>query len=334
MLVPAATVEGMEDTHARPAPANPAQAPTGSTRAAVGGAPAAAGAAQVPVNATRPSAGAAPAPARRAALSPSRAKEFRQCPLLFRLRQVDRLPEPPAPAAARGTLVHSVLEHLYLLPARERTPAAALDLVQPRWEAMVDRQPELAALAAAQGPEWFGSARQLVEQYFRQEDPTRLEPRDREKFLEVELADGTLIRGIVDRIDAAPDGRLRVVDYKTGKAPSLRFIEEALFQLRFYALLLERTEGVLPARLQIVYLGNGRTLTHDPHPDETGALEQEIGFLWDEVAGCLATGSFAPRPSRLCDWCNFQSLCPAFGGTPPPLQEHDVARVAATRAPR
>lgn len=275
-----------------------------------------------------------PAPARRAALSPSRAKEFRQCPLLFRLRQVDRLPEPASAAATRGTLVHSVLEHLYLLPAQQRSPAAALELLTPRWAAMVERQPELEALAAQEGPGWFDQARQLVEQYFRQEDPTRLEPRDREKFLEVELADGTLIRGIVDRIDAAPDGRLRVVDYKTGKAPSPRFIDEALFQLRFYALLLERTEGVLPARLQIVYLGNGRTLTHDPHPDETAALEQEIGFLWDEVASCLQSGSFTPRPSRLCDWCNFQSACPAFGGTPPPLKADDVARVAATRRTR
>ncbi|MDO4791193.1 MAG: PD-(D/E)XK nuclease family protein [Buchananella hordeovulneris] len=269
---------------------------------------------------------------RRAALSPSRAKEFKQCPLLFRLRQVDRVPEPPAPAAVRGTLVHSVLEHLFLLPAQARTVAAAQELVVPRWEEMVQSRPEVAQLASADPQQWFAQVRALVEQYFRQEDPTRLEPRDREKFLEVELADGTLIRGIVDRIDAAPDGRLRVVDYKTGKAPSPRFIEEALFQLRFYALLLERTEGTLPARLQIIYLGNGRTLTHDPHPDETGALEREIGFLWDEVAACLEAGSFSPRRTRLCDWCNFQSLCPAYGGAPPELNPADVARVAATRA--
>ena len=59
------------------------------------------------------------------ALSPSRAADFKQCPLLFRFRTIDKLEGPPSPAAARGTLVHAVLEHLFDLPAAERTPAAA-----------------------------------------------------------------------------------------------------------------------------------------------------------------------------------------------------------------
>ena len=59
---------------------------------------------------------------RHAALSPSRAKDFKQCPLMFRFRTVDRLPEPPSLEALRGTLVHSVLEHLYDGPAAARTP--------------------------------------------------------------------------------------------------------------------------------------------------------------------------------------------------------------------
>ena len=45
-----------------------------------------------------------------AALSPSRASDFMQCPLLYRFRVIDRLPSPPSAAAARGTLVHAVLE--------------------------------------------------------------------------------------------------------------------------------------------------------------------------------------------------------------------------------
>src|SRR5699024_8930218 len=46
------------------------------------------------------------------ALSPSRASDFMQCPPLYRFRVVDRLPEPPNPAAARGTLVHAALERV------------------------------------------------------------------------------------------------------------------------------------------------------------------------------------------------------------------------------
>ncbi|HWG94151.1 MAG TPA: PD-(D/E)XK nuclease family protein, partial [Mycobacteriales bacterium] len=61
-------------------------------------------------------------------LSPSRAGDFLTCPLLFRFRTIDRLPEPPSSAATRGTLVHAALEALFDLPAAERTPERAAAL--------------------------------------------------------------------------------------------------------------------------------------------------------------------------------------------------------------
>src|SRR4051794_33321455 len=50
---------------------------------------------------------------RRPSLSPSRAADFKSCPLLYRFRTIDRLPERKTRAAVRGTLVHAVLEKLY-----------------------------------------------------------------------------------------------------------------------------------------------------------------------------------------------------------------------------
>lgn len=49
-------------------------------------------------------AGAAPGERRRppVSLSPSRASDFMQCPLLYRFRVIDRLPEKPSPAAKIG----------------------------------------------------------------------------------------------------------------------------------------------------------------------------------------------------------------------------------------
>ena len=82
---------------------------------------------------------------RRPALSPSRANDFKQCPLLYRFRAIDRLPEVPGPAQARGTLVHAVLERLFLLPAEQRTPQAARALVAPAWAQLCADDPRLAA---------------------------------------------------------------------------------------------------------------------------------------------------------------------------------------------
>lgn len=279
------------------------------------------GAAQPVAEATPGIAAEAPARARRAALSPSRAKDFLQCPLLFRFRAVDRLPEPPSPAAAKGTLVHAVLERLFDLPAPARTEAAAQDLLDPQWADLRERRPELAGMFAS--PEdlagWLAEARALLTMYFRLENPRRLEPAEREMLVETESEAGVLLRGFIDRLDVAPDGAIRLVDYKTGRAPSPRFVDEALFQMRFYALMIWRLRGVVPARLQLVYLGDGRTLTHDPHPEELVDLERRLAALWAEIATAARAGRFEARTSRLCGWCSFQRLCPAFGGTPPKL---------------
>src|SRR5215212_4551455 len=84
---------------------------------------------------------------RRPSLSPSRAADFKACPLLYRFRTIDRLPERKSLAAVRGTLVHAVLERLYDLPAAQRTVAAARELVGPAW-AELREEPGVAELFA------------------------------------------------------------------------------------------------------------------------------------------------------------------------------------------
>src|SRR3954462_2424754 len=80
------------------------------------------------------------------ALSPSRAGDFLSCPLLYRFRTIDKLPEPYSPDAVRGTVVHKVLEDLFDLPAAERTPERAGEMLSPAWETLVEHEPELAEM--------------------------------------------------------------------------------------------------------------------------------------------------------------------------------------------
>ena len=83
------------------------------------------------------------------ALSPSRAADFKQCPLLYRFRAIDRLPEVPSAAQVRGTLVHAVLDRLYALPAAQRVRSAAQALVAPTWTQLCAADPTLAARSQA-----------------------------------------------------------------------------------------------------------------------------------------------------------------------------------------
>ncbi|NJP35073.1 RecB family exonuclease [Micromonospora thermarum] len=259
----------------------------------------------------------------RASLSPSRAADFKTCPLLYRFRSIDRLPERPSVEQARGTLVHAVLERLFDLPAAGRTPAAAGDLVAPQWERLVAEQPELAGLFAdgdeAARSGFLRSAAALLEGYFAVEDPRRLEPAERESLISAVVDEELLIRGYLDRLDVAPDGALRVVDYKTGGAPREAFEARALFQLKFYALVLWRTRGVVPRVLRLLYLRDGEVCDYAPDADELVRFERTVVALWRAIEAATAAQDFRPRPSRLCDWCSHQALCPSFGGTPPPF---------------
>ena len=222
---------------------------------------------------------------RRRSLSPSRAGDFLTCPLLYRFRVIDRLPEPPSPVAARGTLVHAVLEHLFDQPARGRTPQQAHSLLAPEWERLAADEPELASLfgSDAERVAWLAGAGEMLDRYFTLEDPRRIEPAHRELCVEADLASGLRLRGYIDRLDVAPGGEIRIVDYKTGTAPPEEFEARALFQMRFYALAIWRSQGQVPAMLQLMYLGNGEIIRYWPDEADLLATERKVEALWRAI---------------------------------------------------
>ncbi|HKR70813.1 MAG TPA: PD-(D/E)XK nuclease family protein, partial [Streptosporangiaceae bacterium] len=173
------------------------------------------------------------------------------CPLLYRFRVIDRLPEAPSPAMARGTLVHAVLERLFDEPPADRSPEAAESLIGPEWDRLLSEEPELAGLFAdpEEHTSWLAQAREMIGRYFTLEDPRRLEPAHRELLVEAVLDSGLRLRGYIDRLDVSAAGEIRIVDYKTGTAPRADFEARALFQMRFYALVLWRTQGTVPRLL-------------------------------------------------------------------------------------
>jgi putative RecB family exonuclease len=384
-------------------------------------------------------------------LSPSRAADFKTCPLLFRFRTIDKLPEKPTPDQVRGTLVHAVLESLFDLPAAERTPAAAAALVAPSWERLVTQEPALADLfppatapsepalgvaaassatpsvsqaapsaapaADALGPSadapgpladalgssadalgssadalgssadalgssadalgssaeavgmasdaaagsgvaaaelvadalpgtealavgepaglagFLAGAGALLDGYFAVEDPRRLEPAERESLVNTLVDDALLIRGYIDRLDVSPAGDLRVVDYKTGGAPREAFEGRALFQLKFYALVLWRTRGVVPRVLRLLYLKDAEICDYSPEAEELERFERTLIALSQAIERAKHDRDFRPKPSRLCGWCSYQAFCPEFGGTPPPYPESPASADAAALAP-
>jgi putative RecB family exonuclease len=196
--------------------------------------------------------------------------------------------------------------------------------IEPGWQALLEEAPELADLVGGSPGGLAGlveSTQSLLASYFTLEDPQRIEPAEREVLVETTLPSGVRLKGFVDRLDRSPAGDLRVVDYKSGKSPSEAFEGKALFQLRFYALVLWRETGVLPRVLRLYYLSNREVLDYSPDIADLEALERQIDAIARAIEKARESGDWRHKPSKLCDWCSYQELCPAFGGTPPPLPD-------------
>ena len=136
-------------------------------------------------------------------------------------RPAARAVSAPTPCAAR--VVHKVLEDLFDLPAAERTPEQAARPAGPRrGTAARGRARAGRDVRRGEGPEvaaWLASCRDGPGPLLHARGPARLEPAERELYVEALLDSKLLLRGFVDRLDVAPDGAIRVVDYKTGRAP-------------------------------------------------------------------------------------------------------------------
>lgn len=251
-------------------------------------------------------------------LSPSRVTSFTDCPLAFRLRAIDRLPEPPSPHAMKGTLVHLVLERLIWDHApSERTREIASAELDRAWEELV-ADPTFAelGLAAEEAALFRKDAAELLDNYFVLEDPTQVRANGVELLLEADL-DGLRLRGIIDRLDVTPSGRLVVVDYKTGMAPPVRYERAKLVGVHLYALLCEQALGEVPIEVRLMHLREPITITATPSLQTLRGQRQRTLAVWQAIERACEHEDFRPRPSPLCRYCAFQAFCPAFGGQPP-----------------
>lgn len=266
------------------------------------------------------------------AISPSRASDYKRCPLQYRLRAIDKIPEPSTEAQVKGTLVHAVLEEMFTWPREQRTYPAAVKRLKPQWEKMREEEPSCAEPVADEY-QLLVDSRTLLRGYFTMENPLGFDAHAQEMPVDFTLPNVVPVRGFIDRVDIAPTGEVRVVDYKTGKKPQLRYSQDAQFQMRFYALVYWRLFGVVPTQLKLMYLKVMDSMILTPSREELEYFERDLAELWWKIESDGKAGTFRPQQSKLCGWCAFQSLCPVFGGTPPPYPGWPGSRAERESSP-
>ena len=245
-------------------------------------------------------------------LSPSRASDYKTCPQLFKYRAIDRLPEPADIYSTKGTLIHSVLEQLYLMDPAERTIQWAHSCMLEVWKTL-KADPEYAAieLDPAEEAEWLEHGLSLLVNYFRMEDPTKVRPHEMEWWVEHETQ-RTLLRGIIDRVEVMPDGEWVLSDYKTGRSPSESYALGSFFGLKFYALVCWREFGKMPRLLRLIQLKTPEVISLVPTEQMLVAMEKQLDALAQAILRAHEKDDWRPRVSNLCSWCPHKAICPAF----------------------
>ena len=260
-------------------------------------------------------------------ISPSRISDYQQCPALYKYRAIDKLLERPGLDALRGSLVHLILEKVFMNPPTQRDFITAVSLTKNCWEELLKEEPELICaldeniafpltesiqISDERLEVLFEEVKTLVANYYSLEDPSKIQPKSTEELIEFDLSENLKIKGYVDRIDESPQGWLRINDYKTGKSPKENFSSKAMFQLKFYALVIFKSTKQLPKLLRLIYLKDSQILTYEPNEQELDLTLKKVEAVAAQIQHSKDTNDWPTNITKLCDYCYFKSICPAF----------------------
>lgn len=244
-------------------------------------------------------------------LSASSISTWEQCPQRYKYSRIDGIPEPSNESQILGTFVHEVLEKLYSVPPEQRTIANAQQISRTVWAlGWADKLNEL-NIDEKQMREFRWKAWWCVENLWAVEDPAKVESLGTETEYNVEVAPGISIKGFVDRISKVDDG-VKITDYKTGKFPKAAYMDQKWFQLMLYKLIVEKTIDAKVSETELIYLKDGRSMKRTTTDRDDSSILEKVVKVHTEIMDSLKTGSFPTKVSRLCDWCHYKRICPAW----------------------
>lgn len=237
---------------------------------------------------------------------------YRQCALKFKFNKIDQIPDLPSDATLLGNFVHETLEEFYALPPVERTLNRVRDIagalwVAGEWETKV--APYVGPASAIRAFRW--RAWWCLENLWLVEDPTTITPSGIEREVNGPIGSAT-VKGFIDRYQLDDIQNITISDYKTGKTPNSRYVGDKFTQLKIYAaLMLEMGIGT-PRTLELLFLKDGVKFSHHLVAKDIEETVTYVTSTYDAIQRSCETGDFPPNKSKLCDWCAYKKICPAW----------------------
>lgn len=245
-------------------------------------------------------------------LSYSQIETFKFCPLHYKARYILRLPLPTYAAAAFGTTMHQAMRQFYEKQMRgeQIDEKKLIELYESIWSPLgfegKEHEKRLKKLGAEQ-----------LHNYYRYHyDRNRL-PKTVEKPFIFPVATGLKFGGVVDRVDALPDGRIEIIDYKTSnKVPTQKEVDKNL-QLTLYALAatkvpeIGRGKNTKDIVLSLFFFKDNSKLSTTRTQEQLLNAEKEV----IKIAGEIETSDFKCSGTKWCETCEYKMLCQVSDGT-------------------
>lgn len=244
-------------------------------------------------------------------LSASSISTFHQCPLKYKYSRIDGLKEPATFATFLGTFVHSVLEEFYKLEPQDRTIPMARHLASTVWATVQDEAMGVVHNKQDQIRDMRWQAWFCLENVWKLEDPTKVNFDGTETEFHRQI-DGVTVKGIIDRWTVQEDGKIYIGDYKTGKVPRPQWQGDKFDQLIIYGILTSDELGKPIGKLDLLYLKEGVRLSRVPSEEDIKRVKQHIVTTRAMIDERCESGVFEAKPSTLCGWCHFKTICPVW----------------------
>ena len=257
--------------------------------------------------------------ARNLSFSYSKMGMYKECPMKYKFRYIHMIPEQPKYYFAFGSALHKVMEYIYN-PANPAFPALeqTLAMFEKDWNSTSFDQKGYASMEKEMAG--FAEGQRIIRSYYDKHQATFAHPLSVEMRSTLET-DGLNLISILDRIDYLGDGKVQILDYKTGKT-----VERAPDQLFMYQKVVETS----PAIKSLVQTADPSVkevkveklcFYHLPSLKEMyfeRAGDKEIFEFWQnvlKVADDIRAAKFTPTPGEnQCRWCDYRNICPVFTG--------------------
>ena len=253
-------------------------------------------------------------------LSWSAVSTFMQCPLKFKFRYLESLPEETLSSSLLfGSGIHQALEEFFRAELAGGPKPTLEKLVYIYRSTWLPADPEAISLGGSDTRESLDRLAVKVLRAFLASDSAGL--LGHVLGVEEEIS-GLLVEGVPDllgRVDLVTEEKdsLTITDFKTSRGKwSADTVEEASSQLLLYSSLAGAFSPKKTIRLRFVVLTKTANPTVEQHFAEINPQKlARVKKIFERVWGAIQTGVFYPAPSVMnCSGCGFKQACAAWTG--------------------